>query len=195
MLVCSSVEDIFRPVSGEDFFHVPFVGDAGDYSFVLDALELPCHHHPDVVHRGLGLVDEYHFGRLELCYLAHYLGADGAGGSGNHDALPAELSADSFHIDFYLFPREQVVDFHFMQLLVSERTLAVPFLAVGHHHYPDVFGDKLVYHLVVGAEKLGLERGDKQYLHTLVLEFFCYSLAVEIYRLAHDVCAFHDRVI
>ena len=191
MLVGGGVEDILRPVPGENLLHVLSVGDAGDDCLVRYVRELPRHHHPDVMHRGLSLVYEYHLRGAELSHLPYDLGADGARRAGDHDPPAAELPPDGVHVHLDLLPREQVVYLHLVQLLVGECALPVPLLAVGHHHYPDVGRDELVYHLVVGSEALGLQGGHEQHSDALVLQLLRDAPSVEIDGLAHDVCPLH----
>ena len=67
------MEYVFGSVLEEYLFHVPAVGDAGDYGRVGNVRVLLCHHQPDVVHWSFGLVYEHHFCRLVFCNLAHEL--------------------------------------------------------------------------------------------------------------------------
>ena len=52
------MEDIVWTMGGKNLFHVFLVGNAADNGIALDVCELTCHHHADVVHGGLCLVDK-----------------------------------------------------------------------------------------------------------------------------------------
>ena len=183
------MEDVLRPVPAEDGLHMRGVGDAGDYGEALYLRELPGHHQPYVVHGGLCLVDEYHLlGTVNRC-LADHFASDGTGGSGDEYPASAELSAYRVHIDLYLVPRQQVLDIHFVQLLVGY-VPAVPDLVVDHH-YPDALGDEFIHHLGIGPDHVGLERGHEQHLHSLCPEPVGEAFLIEIHRLAHKVHTLH----
>ena len=128
MLVCGGVEDIFRAEAAEDVLHVCLVGDACHDGMAWDVGELLRHHAPDVVHRRLGLVDEYHLLRLEVCHLAHHLAADAACSTRDEDAARVQLPADGIHVHFNLVAGQEVFDVNLMQLVVVQLALPVPFL-------------------------------------------------------------------
>ena len=192
MLVGGGMEDVFRPARGEYAFHMRGIGDARHYGLARYVRELPAHHPPDAVHRGLSLVYEGHPGRAELGHLAHYLRAYRPGRTG--DEYPAALEHPPYgaHVHLDLLPREQVLYIHLVQLVVGQvHILPVPFLPVGHHHDAYSLGDELVHHLLVGPELIRLQRRDEKRLHALGLESPGDALAVEIDRLAHEVRPLH----
>ena len=118
MLVGSCMENVLRPVSLENLLHVLLVGNAGNDGLVLDVREPSGHHHPDVVHRGLRLVDQRHLRRAELRYLTYDFGTDGTCRAGDEDTLAAQLLLYLSHIDLNLVARQQVLDVYLMQLSV-----------------------------------------------------------------------------
>ena len=138
VFVCCCVEYVFRFVGREDALHVFFVGDAGDDGPVADVSEIVGHHHADVVHRCLRLVNEGHFGRVEFGYLTDHFGTDGSCRSGYEDTFSCQEFADGVHVHFDFLAWQEVFDVHRTEILVREVFfLSVPFLAVVHHHDGD----------------------------------------------------------
>ena len=190
------MEDIVRPVGCEDALHMLAVGDARDYGPVLYLRVLFLHHQAYVVHRCLGLVDEDHLRRVELCHLAHHLGTYAAGRSGDKDALALQELADGVHIDLDFLPREEVLDGHLVQLLVGKGGVAaVPFFGRGHHHYLDAGGDEFVHHCGVVTEFVALEWRHEENLHAVAGKLPGEALAVEIDRLSHQIYALHLHAV
>ena len=89
VLVGGGMEDVVGTELGEDLLHVVLVGNAADDGVALDGGELACHHEADVVHGCLCLVDEDEGGGVVDGNLAHHLGTDGAGSTGDEDDVVA----------------------------------------------------------------------------------------------------------
>ena len=120
MLIGGGMEDIVGTVGSEDALHMFFIGDAADDGVAQNIGILAGHHEANIVHGGLGLVDEDHQRGLIDGNLAHHLRTDRAGGSGDEDALASELSTDGVHIDFDLIAGKEVFDVDLVEVLVGE---------------------------------------------------------------------------
>ena len=152
------MEDVFGTVLGEDAFHTVLLADGGDDGLYMEVAVVVCHIEADVVHRGFSLIDEDEVGWGELCHLTCHLAADGACGSSDEDALAFEHGAYGFHIDLNLLAGKEVFDLHFLELVVGEVGLAIPFFGLRHHHDFDAGFDEGGNECGTVGEAFGLDR-------------------------------------
>lgn len=113
MLVGGGVEDdLGVPVAHRvvDSFRGADVSNHGDE---VEHGETGTELEAEVVHRGLGVVEEYELLDAEACKLAAQLGAYGACGAGDHHGLTVEVGYDFVEGDVDLVAAEEVFDFDF----------------------------------------------------------------------------------
>ena len=127
MLVCGRVEDIVGTVFVEYTFHHAHICDVRHNSFRSNLRPVVAHHEPDVMHRRLGLVDEYKVRRIVSRHLADDLGAYRARRTGDHHHLPLQQVGRSLHVHLDLLTGQQILHIHRMQFTCVEVGLPVPF--------------------------------------------------------------------
>ena len=191
MLVSSSMEYVFRTMVFEYLLHESLVGDASDYSFVLDISKLASHCQAYRVHRSLSLVDKGEFGRLVYSHLTHHFRTDRTGSTGYEHALAPKHSANGIHIHLNLLTRQQVFDFYLMQMIVCQVGFAVPLFSCRHHHDLDASLYKLINHGLIFAESLRLQRRHEQHLDMLISHQLSNALLVYEYLLAEYISLTH----
>ena len=191
VLVGGGMEDVVGTVGGEEGLHVGGIGDAADDGLAMDVGELTGHHEADVVHGGLGLVDEDHRGGLVDGYLTDHLGADGAGSTGDEDDMITELGTDGGHVDLDLLAGKEVFDVDLAEVAVGELGLAIPLLGSGHHHDLDACGEELVDHGGVLTEELALEGRHEEGLDAEACHGLGDAFAVGVDALAHEGGVLH----
>ena len=116
MLVGSSVENVLRPVSLEETFHVPPVGDVTNDCLTRYLRVLLFHVESDVMHRRLCLVYENETGWVVACYLLDHLAAYRTRSTRNQYSLATEHGTYGRHINLYLVAWQKVFNLHLLQL-------------------------------------------------------------------------------
>ena len=165
VLVGRGVEDILRLVGGEDLFHLRLVGDGADDGPHLQVLVVVHHVEAHVVHRRLGLIDQYQLRGLEGGHLARHFRPDASRRARDEDAVACEHLLDGLHVHLDLVARQQFLDVHLVEQRVGDGRFAVPLLCRRHHHDLDLGGDEPVDKLGVVGEVFRLQRRDQQRLH------------------------------
>ena len=169
VLVSCCMEDVLRHMLGENLLHVILIGYAWNDGEALEVFMVVGHKETHIVHRGLCLIDKYEFGWLELSHLTRHLATDGACCSGDEDALALEHCAYGFHIDLDLLARKEVFDLYFLELIVREVWMAVPFFCLWHHHNLDVGLDEGINKGGAVGEAFWLYRRHEEYICPLFL--------------------------
>ena len=191
MLISCGMEDIVGTVLGEELIHAGLVADGGDDGEGLDIGEAVGHHQSDIVHRGLGLIDEDHLTGMEEGDLVDHLATDRACSTGDEDDLVAELVGDGIHIDVDPVARKEVFDLDLMELVVLEVGILIEVLYLGHHLDLDIAGDEVVDELLTGAEVVGLPGADDEARDILHAHGVDEVFVVDEDGLAHEVLALH----
>ena len=116
MLVGSRMEDIVRPEGAEDVLHTCTAADTGHYHLAGHIREILGHHEADIMLGRLRLVYEHHLLRLEAGNLSDDFHTDGAGGTGNQNALAGELFLYRLHVHTDLLTRQKIFHTHLLDL-------------------------------------------------------------------------------
>ena len=110
MFVCGCVEDDLGSPFAEDIVQTGRQADITDDRRELELRELFFEFEADVVHRGLGVVEEDEFLDSETCKLAAEFGSDGSCCSCDEDGLAAEVLYDFVHGDLDFLTHQEVFD-------------------------------------------------------------------------------------
>ena len=113
MFIGGGVEDYLRLVCPEGEVESRNLADVADYRDEVEIRVVVFEFEAEVVHRGLGVVEEDEPLDAEAGELAAEFGADGAGGTGHHDHFVLEVLDDLFHRDLDFISAEEVFDLDF----------------------------------------------------------------------------------
>ncbi len=194
MLVCRRVENVLRAVFVKDPLHHPAVGDVGDYRLRLYPGPAVAHHQPDVVHRGLSLVDQHEMRRSIGRDLPNHLRAYAPRRPGDHHHVAVEQSCRSLHVNLYLLARQQVLNVDRMKVADTEVGLPVPLTCLRHHHDLDTRLHKGVHQILALAQFVHHQRRHYQ-CPRLHPPHVVYKVVVESPHLhAHEPAVLHVRV-
>ena len=168
MFVGGSMKDILRTILSKDFLHMFLIADAGDDGLHMQVRMGLGHEEAHVMHGRFCLIDQDEMRGSEQGHLPCYLGAYAASSSCDEDALVSEHLANCLHVYLYLFARQQVLNLHLTQELMSEFALSVPLLSLRNHHYLDACCQKTVDERTAVGEVKGLYGGDEEDGHLLL---------------------------
>ena len=110
VLVRRGMEDYLRVPLAEDIVQPRHLAHVANHRDEVELREAAFQLQPDVVHRGLRIVEEDELLDAECGQLAAELAADGAGCSGHHDDLALAFGLDLVDIETDLLAAEQVLD-------------------------------------------------------------------------------------
>jgi len=163
MLVGRCMEHIFRPILLINLFHPAGIANACHQGMCQDVGVILRHIQTHIVHRCLRLVYQHQLLRMVNGYLSHHLATDASGCSRYQDTLVREHGTHLFHINLNLLTRKQVFDIHFLQHLIVQVRLSVPFNGLLHHVDMDIFFYQTVYQFHIVTELLAIQRRNQQH--------------------------------
>lgn len=191
VFVGCGMKDVFGTVLGEDSLHTVLLAYGGHDGLDVEVTVVSGHIEADVVHRGLSLIYEDEFDGSKLGYLSSHLTADGSCCTGDEDAFAFEHCTYGFHIDLDFLSGKKVLDLHFLELVVGEIGLAVPFFGLRHHHDFDACFNKGINECGAVGESLGLDGRDKEGFNGLLFNYINYFVVIIIDGSTKKPCAVH----
>ena len=112
MLVCGCMEHNLRAIGTERKVHARALPNISDDRNKGQIREFLLQFQPDVVHRGLCVIEKYQFLDIEACELTAEFRPYRAGRTCNHDHFILEIFPDGIHGDSDFLTAEQILDLH-----------------------------------------------------------------------------------